>query len=154
MKKKWKGEEGYLLVSTLFFLIFSGLFSHSIMQLTSNNLRQLNQFANAYQAKAALEMSAALLKDEMEDDYYPKNGRVETSVGTILIRRKGAEEEYHYTFSLKDKQDTTYTKDMTVKIMKYEEEVEDSQDESEEVENKEEKNEEADIPEDNIIDIE
>lgn len=124
VKERFSEENGYLLVSTLFFLIFSGLFSHSVMQLASNNLIQLNQLSNAYQAKAVLEMSANLLNNEIEKNHYPEQGQIDTSIGSVEMSRKEVGEEYHYKFLLSDKNDMTYIKDVYVEIVENEEETE------------------------------
>lgn len=77
-------ENGYLLISTLFFLIFSGLFSHSIIKISTHQIVQLRQYSSAYQAKGALNMSEELLyKYILENEDTPSSGRIKTSAGDI-----------------------------------------------------------------------
>lgn len=84
MISKLSDEDGYLLISTLFFLVFAGLFSHSIIKISSYQIIQLRQYSSAYKAKGALNMSEELLINYIEEnDAIPSIGRIKTSVGDI-----------------------------------------------------------------------
>lgn len=94
----FKVEEGYLLISTLLFLVFSGLFSHSVIKISGHQIIQLRQFSRAYEAKGAINIGEELLNTYIEkEDIPPKKGQVRTSVGAIDIKKKS---EVIYQLSL------------------------------------------------------
>lgn len=116
-RKQWliyfKGEQGYLLISTLFFLMFSGLFSHSIIKISGNQIIQLKQFSTSYHAKGALNMSKELLDTYIEENNdIPEQGQIKTSIGDVEIRKK-SENLLQLTITLENNQ--TISKDVSIK---------------------------------------
>lgn len=129
-KRKWvahfKGEQGYLLISTLFFLMFSGLFSHSIIKISGNQITQLRQFSTSYQAEGALNMGEGLLKTYIEEnDDIPKQGQIKTSIGDIEINKQ-SEELFQLTITLGNNQKVS--KDVQIIVDKSEEDMERDED--------------------------
>ena len=129
-----KSEQGYLLISTIFFLVFSGLFSHSLIRISGNQIMQLRQFKTAYEAKAAMNMGEVLLEDYMEEENIsPKKGKIKTSVGDINIKKK-SEINYQLTITLENGE--IFSKEIKVKSKKIDkppEETEEKEDENVEV---------------------
>lgn len=129
---KWleyfKAEQGYLLISTLFFLIFSGLFSHSIIKISGQQIMQLRQFATAYEAKGALNMSEELLKNYIDKNKeYPKQGHIKTSIGNIEIKQQ-SKEFFQLIITLEN--GIKFSRDVKVPINISEENLEDTKEES------------------------
>lgn len=88
-----KSEHGYLLMSTLFFLVFTGLFTQMLIKISGNHIIQLRQFSEAYQAKAALNMSESILKQYIESNKEaPEKGKITTSIGLVNLQKRSEEE--------------------------------------------------------------
>lgn len=110
MMKKLANENGYLLVSTLFFLLFSGLFAQSMFQIASNQVIQLQQLTNSYQARTALNMSETILRNELENELIPLKGKVVTSLGDVFITKVEASENLEYELTMTLANGASYTK--------------------------------------------
>lgn len=84
-----KSEEGYLMLSTLFLLVLTGLFLQGVIKISTNHIIQLNQISSAYQAKTALNMSERILKDYIleNSDELPAKANISSSVGNIEIKK-------------------------------------------------------------------
>lgn len=79
-------EKGYLMLSTLFLLVLTGIFLQSVIKISANNIIQLNQISSAYQAKAALNMSERILKDHIvANNELPRKVELSSSIGNIQI---------------------------------------------------------------------
>lgn len=124
MIKKLKGNQGYVLISTLFFLLLSGLFSHSIIQLSSNYLLQLRQVSSAYEAKAALNMSASLLQKEFKEGKHPSEGNIRTSAGQVHITSVEQAEQINYTLQLTKGNGEIFEKEVSLALPEIEIETE------------------------------
>lgn len=75
-------------MSTLFFLVFTGLFTQMLIRISGNHIIQLRQFSEAYQAKTALNMSESILKDYIEThEEVPTKGKINTSIGPINLKK-------------------------------------------------------------------
>jgi len=122
-------NKGYLLVSTLFFLVLSGLFSSSIIQVSGNHIIQLKQLATSYEAKSALNMSKQILAKEIKNSEIPTEGVVETSLGDVSIAREETDDIYTFTLTLTTTSGTKYSDDLQVAILEPEEEQEELEDE-------------------------
>lgn len=125
-RRQWlahfKSEQGYLLISTLFFLMFSGLFSHSIIKISGNQIMQLRQFSTSYHAKGALNMSEELLKTYIEENNdIPEQGQIKTSIGNVEINKE-SEELFQLTITLENNQEIS--KDVSIKANKSDEDLE------------------------------
>ena len=96
----FKSEKGYLLVSTLFFLIFSAIFAGSMIRISGIQILQYNQLTTAYEAKAALNMSETILLDHLETNETINNGEMNTSVGKITISSENQTEGIMYHLNL------------------------------------------------------
>lgn len=131
MMKKLANENGYLLVSTLFFLLFSGLFAQSAFQIASNQVIQLQQLTNSYQARTALNMSETILRNELENESIPLNGKVVTSLGDVFITKVEANENLEYELTMTLANGASYTKTTMVET---DEETPVDEEETEEVE--------------------
>ena len=131
MMKKLANENGYLLVSTLFFLLFSGLFAQSAFQIASNQVIQLQQLTNSYQARTALNMSETILRNELENESIPLNGKVVTSLGDVFITKVEASENLEYELTMTLANGASYTKTTMVET---DEETPVDEEETEEVE--------------------
>lgn len=131
MMKKLANENGYLLVSTLFFLLFSGLFAQSAFQIASNQVIQLQQLTDSYQARTALNMSETILRNELENESIPLNGKVVTSLGDVFITKVEASEALKYELTLTLANGASYTKTTMVET---DEETPVDEEETEEVE--------------------
>lgn len=107
-KLKFRSEHGYLLVSTLYFVVFSALFTQSMIKIASNQMMQLNQLSHSYQAKAALNIGKELLKQQTDEGAYPLSGKVKTSIGVIDITQVEAVNGISYHLLLTSEFGTTY----------------------------------------------
>lgn len=116
MKKIGKENDGYVLISTLFFLLLSGLFSYSVIQVSSNYVIQLRQVSMAYEAKAALNMSEELLKHQLEGKSNPIDGTISTSVGQVKVTGKKQDKKIISQLILVKENGTTYKKEVTLPI--------------------------------------
>ncbi len=121
MKELFKKDRGYVLISTLFFLMLSGLFSHSVIQISSSYLLQLRQLSTAYEGKAALNMSKSLLQQELENNHFPTSGSVQTSAGTVKIAGTKDSEQMIYHFTLTKGNGETYQKEVVWPLPQLEE---------------------------------
>lgn len=124
--KNLSSADGYLLVSTLFFMLFSAFFSHSMIQITANHISQMNQLTDAYLAKSALKMSENIIVEESEANNFPENGWVKTSVGSIEIKRRTQKEMYHYSLLLITENGTPYSSEFSIDFMDEDDIEEDS----------------------------
>ena len=131
MMKKLANENGYLLVSTLFFLLFSGLFAQSAFQIASNQVIKLQQLTDSYQARTALNMSETILWNELENELIPLDGKVVTSLGDVFITKVKASEALKYELTLTLANGASYTKTTMVET---DEETPVDEEETEEVE--------------------
>lgn len=121
MNKIRKETDGYVLISTLFFLILSGFFSHSAIQVSSNYVIQLRQVGMGYEAKAALNMSEELLVHELEGRSEPVEGTIFTSVGQVNIKGKKQANQIVTQLSLIKESGDTYKKEIVTPISQIEE---------------------------------
>lgn len=115
-RKFWKrerlniaSEKGYMLLTTLYFVLFSGLFAYSLIKISGNQIIQLNQITESYQARTALNMGKKLLEKELEDDALPNKGTIYTSMGTISIDRIDKETEVKFVLSIQTDSNSTYS---------------------------------------------
>jgi len=122
-------NKGYLLLSTLYFLVLSGLFSSSIIQVSGNHIIQLKQLATGYEAKSALNMSKQILEEEIQTNDIPTEGVVETSLGDVSIAREETDDIYTFTLTLTTTSGTKYSDDLQVAIPEPEEEQEELEEE-------------------------
>jgi len=100
--KALRSEKCYLLLTTLFFLVLSGLFSHAIVKISVNQIIQLHQFSTAYQAKGALNMGEEILQSEIEkNNRIPTNGSISTSLGEIKMMRI-SEDTFQLTLTIEN----------------------------------------------------
>lgn len=90
-----QSEKGYLMLSTLYLLILTGIFSQSIIKTSANYIIQLNQISSAYQTKVAVNMTERILKDYIVENNYelPETGKISSSIGNIEVM-KITDEEY------------------------------------------------------------
>src|SRR5699024_3457693 len=111
-----KSEQGYLLISTIVFSVFSGLFSNSLIRISGDQIMQLRQFKTAYGSKAVMNMGEVLLEDYIEEEKIsPKKGKIKTSVGDINIKKK-SEINYQLTITLENGE--IFSKEIKVKSKK------------------------------------
>lgn len=123
-KDRLTSEKGYLLLSTVFFLMFSGLFAQSMIKVASNHVIQLRQLSSAYEAKSALNISEEFLLQETRENEFPAEGLIATSEGPVVIKSKVNENEYLYTLTLTTNNGAQYSKDLIVAIAEREQELE------------------------------
>lgn len=121
MKKIVNKDEGYVLISTLFFLLLSGLFSYSVIQISSNYVIQLRQVSLGYEAKAALNMSEELLLQEFEGRSDPINGTISTSAGEVKIKGRKNGNQIISQLTLVKENGNIYKKDITTPLSLIEE---------------------------------
>jgi len=100
----------------LFFLVLSGLFSGSIIQVSGNHIIQLKQLATAYEAKSALNMSKQILNEEIKTNEIPKKAAVDTSLGDVSIVREETDEVYTFTLTLTTTAGTEYSDNLEISI--------------------------------------
>src|SRR5690625_7761003 len=102
--------------------MFSGLFSHSIIKISGNQIMQLRQFSTSYHAKGALNMSEELLKTYIEENNdIPEQGQIKTSIGNVEINKE-SEKLFQLTITLENNQEIS--KDVSIKTNKSEEDLE------------------------------
>ncbi len=107
-------EQGYLLITTLYILIFSGLFSHSVIKISVHQMVQLNQLSMGYLAKGTLNMGEDLLKNYIEEqDTLPEQGEIKTSNGQITITKTSTNE---YKLELKTKEGYSFKKSVIIQL--------------------------------------
>ena len=84
-------SDGYVLVSTLFFLMLSGLFAQSIIQISSNYVTQLRQVSIGYEAKAALNMCEELIVQKHEEETPSIKGTISDQIiyQLTLVKENG-----------------------------------------------------------------
>lgn len=130
----FKSEKGYLLVSTLFFLVFSAIFAGSMIRISGIQILQYNQLTTAYEAKAALNMSETILLEHLESNETLNNGEISTSVGEIVITSAPQLEGTMYLLIFTNKRGLNFTKELWVpqEIVTEDDELEELE-ESEEV---------------------
>lgn len=102
-------EKGYMLLTTLYFVLFSGLFAYSLIRISGNQIIQLNQITESYQARTALNMGIKLLEKELEDDDLPNKGTIYTSMGAITIDRIDTENEVKFVLYIQIDANSTYS---------------------------------------------
>ncbi|MDN6196304.1 MAG: hypothetical protein L0I93_07425 [Atopostipes suicloacalis] len=92
-----KSEAGYLMLSTLFLLMLSGIMLQGIIKISTNHIIQLNQITKSYQEKTALNLAKKILADKIVTK--PKEDIKEvlllSSAGVIQIT-KMADNEYQF----------------------------------------------------------
>lgn len=120
MKKIMNEDKGYVLISTLFFLMLSGLFSQSMIQISSNYVIQLRQVSTAYEAKAALTMCGEIVVKEQEGQSKPVKGTISTSVGEVNIQSKKQAEQIISQLTLIKENGDVYTKEVSTPITQLE----------------------------------
>lgn len=121
----FKSEKGYLLISTLFFLVFSGLFSHSMIKISGNQIMQLRQFSTAYKAKGAMNIGEELLKTYLEEENEPpERGQIRTSVGDIFIKKKS---DVSYQLLLTLNNGANFSREVKVPSKRIEEPIEETE---------------------------
>lgn len=126
-------EKGYLLLSTVFFLMFSGLFAQSMIKVAGNHVIQLRQLSGAYEAKSALNISEEILLQETRENELPVEGLIKTSEGRVSIKSKVNENEYLYTLTLTTNNGAQFSKDLIVAIPERKEDLKDEPEEPEEL---------------------
>lgn len=98
----FRNEKGYLLLTTLFFLVLSGLFSHYLIRISANQILQYRQFSTSYQAKGTLNMSEKLIRDYIKSSgKTPARGFIHTSLGEIKVDRL-SDQKYLLTIVLEN----------------------------------------------------
>ncbi len=126
-----------MLISTLFFLIFSGLFSQSLIKISGNHILQLQQISSAYEAKTTLNMSKELLRQKADTEEIPEKGSILTSAGTVLVERQEAPAEYIFTLTLTTNTKTQYSDEFVLELPQEEKDTkakDEETDEKEEIE--------------------
>lgn len=117
MNNKWvKEKDGYVLVSTLFFLVLSGIFAQSMIQISSNYVIQLRQIGMGYEARAALNMSETLLVEEIEKKAQPIKGTISTSVGQVKITGRKQADQILSQLTLIKENGTTFKKEVSTPL--------------------------------------
>lgn len=111
-----KENDGYVLISTLFFLLLSGLFSQSVIQVSSNYVTQLRQVNVSYEAKAALNMSERLLLQELEGQVTPIDATISTSAGEVKIKGRIESNQIISKLTLVKENGNTYLKEVVTPI--------------------------------------
>lgn len=126
-----------MLISTLFFLIFSGLFSQSLIKISGNHILQLQQISSAYEVKTTLNMSKELLRQKADTEEIPEKGSILTSAGTVLVERQEAPAEYIFTLTLTTNTKTQYSDEFVLELPQEEKDTkakDEETDEKEEIE--------------------
>lgn len=107
-----KSEQGYLMLTTLFLLMLSGIMTQSLIKISTNHIIQLNEISASYEAKAALNVAENLLREQLKaDNSSIQKGKIVTSHGEILIEKQ-AETKYQLCLTTADKK--TYQKDVKI----------------------------------------
>lgn len=85
----FKSEKGYLMLSTLFLLILSGIMTQGIIKISANHLVQLNQLARNYQEKAVFNLAESVLRDQLinEENRTIKSAKLTSSVGDMELSK-------------------------------------------------------------------
>lgn len=128
-------QQGYLLISTIFLLFFTALFSQSMIRISASQLVQLQQVATAYQAKTALNISEKILMDYIANNGLPNRGEINTSNGIVKIEKK---KDYLYELTLIQANNDRISKDVIIEFQEVDNEVEDVIENSEDTEDVEE----------------
>lgn len=115
-----KESDGYVLVSTLFFLLLSGLFAQSIIQISSNYVIQLRQVSSGYEAKAALNMCEELIVQKHEGARSVK-GTISTSAGVVNVQSKKQADQIIYQLKLVKENGDNYKKEVSLPLSAEEE---------------------------------
>jgi len=97
-RAKCRSEEGSLLLSTFHLLFFVSFLILSLTGIIYNQMMQLQQFSQAYEAKALIEMSEAVLQDKLEWEDVEK-GTVYFTQGKVDIE-KVSDTEYELSARL------------------------------------------------------
>lgn len=113
-------SDGYVLVSTLFFLMLSGLFAQSIIQISSNYVTQLRQVSIGYESKAALNMCEELIVQKHEEETPSIKGTISTSVGVVDVQSKKQTDQIIYHLTLVKENGDVYTKEVKTPITQLE----------------------------------
>lgn len=121
----FQSENGYLMLTTLFMLILSGIFTHGMIKISANHLIQLHQLSSTYQAKAALNMGETLLNEYIisRDYKLPERAIISTSIGEVQIIKKTANE---YQATIIQTNNDEFSKNIKIELPK----TEDSQEAS------------------------
>ncbi len=115
-KKRMTESDGYVLVSTLFFLMLSGLFAQSIIQISSNYVIQLRQVSIGYEAKAALNMCEELIVQKHEEETPSIKGTISTSVGVVDVQSKKQTDQIIYQLTLVKENGDIYKKEVSLPL--------------------------------------
>lgn len=107
-----RNEEGYLLISTLFFLLFSSIFTASMIRISGNQILQYNQLTIAYESKAALNMVENLLLEYVNEHGPVKEGSVQTSIGEINLSVVDESKGITYLLTLEGDTGYNYSKEI------------------------------------------
>lgn len=107
-----RNEEGYLLISTLFFLLFSSIFTVSMIRISGNQILQYNQLTIAYESKAALNMAENLLLEYVNEHGPVKEGSVQTSIGEINLSVVDESKGITYLLTLEGDTGYNYSKEI------------------------------------------
>ena len=107
-----RNEEGYLLISTLFFLLFSSIFTASMIRISGNQILQYNQLTIAYESKAALNMAENLLLEYVNEHGPVKEGSVQTSIGEINLSVVDESKGITYLLTLEGDTGYNYSKEI------------------------------------------
>lgn len=110
----FRSEKGYLLVSTLFFLVFSAIFAGAMVRISGIQILQYNQLTTAYEAKAALNMSETILLEHLESNETLNNGEISTTAGKVVITSFPQMEGTIYQLILTTKKGLDFTKELWV----------------------------------------
>lgn len=115
---KIKNDGGYLLVSTLFVLLLSGIMAESIIRISRNHIIQLNQLSQSYEEKAALNLAEKILVDKIAQEEQEINevsfisslGRIEAKKKKnlsydLILRKENGEESRRLIEILEAKED-------------------------------------------------
>lgn len=107
-----RNEEGYLLISTLFFLLFSSIFTASMIRISGNQILQYNQLTISYESKAALNMAENLLLEYVNEHGPVKEGSVQTSIGEINLSVVDESKGITYLLTLEGDTGYNYSKEI------------------------------------------
>lgn len=109
-----KSEQGYLMLTTLFLLMLSGIMTQSLIKISTNHIIQLNEISASYEAKAALNVAENLLNEQLkEDNHNIQKGKIVASCGEIIIEKQS---ETKYQLCLTTADNKTYHKDVKIEL--------------------------------------
>lgn len=110
----WKSEQGYLMLTTLFILMLSGIMTQSLIKISTNHIIQLNEISASYEARAALNVAENILKEQLKDtDQSVQKGKIVTSHGEIHVEKQS---DLKYHLFLTTAENKTYNKDINIQL--------------------------------------